>query len=97
MLSKKEIICPENLLKIAKEKGQTGYDAVTVKKLIEEFIAEVEKNDENEDLVLKEGELAAVSGGFNFGKAKQADAESKLDQDLRRKAGLSGGPGSEGR
>ena len=51
------------LVEIAKEKGKTGYDAVTVKKLIEEFIAEVEKNDENDNLELKEGELAAVAGG----------------------------------
>ena len=51
------------LVEMAKEKGQTGYDAVTVKRLIEEFIAEVEKNDENEDLELKEGELSAVAGG----------------------------------
>ena len=51
------------LVEIAKEKGQTGYDSATVKRLIEEFIAEVEKNDENEDVELSEGELAAVSGG----------------------------------
>ena len=51
------------LVEMAKEKGQTGYDAVTVKRLIEEFIAEVEQNDENEDLELREAELAAVSGG----------------------------------
>ncbi len=31
------------LVEIAKEKGQTGYDAATVKRLIEEFIAEVQK------------------------------------------------------
>jgi len=54
------------LVEIAKEKGQTGYDAETVKRLIEEFIAEVEKNDENEDLELNEGELAAVAGGSSF-------------------------------
>ena len=51
------------LVEIAKEKGQTGYDSATVKRLIEEFIAEVQKNDENEDLELSESELAAVSGG----------------------------------
>ena len=51
------------LVEIAKEKGQTGYDSATVKRLIEEFISEVEKNDENEDLELNEGELAAVAGG----------------------------------
>ncbi len=51
------------LVEIAKEKGQAGYDSVTVKRLIEEFIAEVQKNDENEDLELREGELSAVSGG----------------------------------
>ncbi len=51
------------LVEMAKEKGQTGYDAVTVKRLIEEFIAEVQKNDENEDVELNEGELAAVAGG----------------------------------
>ena len=54
------------LVEMAKEKGQTGYDAVTVKRLIEEFIAEVEKNDENEDLELKESELTAVAGGSSF-------------------------------
>ena len=31
---------------MAKEKGQTGYEAVKVKRLIEEFIAEVDENDE---------------------------------------------------
>ena len=51
------------LVEMAEEKGQTGYDAATVKRLIEEFIAEVEKNDENDDLELKEGELTAVAGG----------------------------------
>ena len=87
------------LVEIAKEKGQAGYDAGTVKRLIEEFVAEVQKNDENEDLELSEGELAAVSGGGIFTKMnnKAADAEAKLDQDMRIKAGLSGGPGSEGR
>ena len=50
------------LVEIAQEKGQTGYDAATVKRLIEEFIAEVQKNDENEDLELREEELSAVSG-----------------------------------
>ena len=54
------------LVEMAKEKGQTGYDAVIVKRLIEEFIAEVQKNDENEDLELKEGELMAVAGGINW-------------------------------
>ena len=56
-------VAVSKLVEMAEEKGQTGYDAVTVKRLIEEFIAEVEKNDENEDLELKEGELAAVAGG----------------------------------
>ena len=42
------------LVEIAEEKGQTGYDAATVKRLIKEFIAEVQKNDENEDLELSE-------------------------------------------
>ena len=51
------------LVEIAKEKGKAGYDAETVKRLIEEFIADVQKNDENEDLELREGELASVSGG----------------------------------
>ena len=55
------------LVEMAKEKGQKGYDAETVKRLIEEFIAEVEKNDENEDVELKEGELTAVSGGSHGG------------------------------
>ena len=54
------------LVEMAEEKGQTGYDAATVKRLIEEFIAEVQKNDENEDLELKEGELMAVAGGVNW-------------------------------
>ena len=58
------------LVEIAQEKGQTGYDSATVKRLIEEFIAEVEKNDENEDVELSEGELAAVSGGQLGGKDK---------------------------
>ena len=51
------------LVEIAQEKGKAGYDSATVKRLIEEFIAEVEKNDENENVELSEGELAAVSGG----------------------------------
>ena len=59
------------LVEIAQEKGQTGYDSATVKRLIEEFIAEVQKNDENEDLELSEAELSAVSGG-NLGKATKA-------------------------
>ncbi len=58
------------LVEIAKEKGKTGYDAVTVKKLIEEFIAEVEKNDENEDLELREEELMAMAGGLSTERVK---------------------------
>jgi len=42
------------LVEIAKEKGQAGYNAATLKRLIEEFIAELQKNDENEDLELSE-------------------------------------------
>ncbi len=42
------------LVEIAKEKGQAGYDEATLKRLIEEFIAEVLKNDENQDLELSE-------------------------------------------
>ena len=57
------------LVEIAQEKGKAGYDSATVKRLIEEFIAEVEKNDENENVELSEGELAAVSGGFRFDKS----------------------------
>ena len=59
---------------MAKEKGQAGYDAATVKRLIEEFIAEVQKNDENEDLELKEEELTAVAGG-NVQKSEQQTHE----------------------
>ena len=58
------------LVEIAKEKGQTGYDAATVKSLIEEFIAEVQKNDENEDVELREEELSAVSGGCGGSREK---------------------------
>ncbi len=47
------------LVEIAKQKGQTGYDAATLKRLLEEFIAEVQKNDEKEDLELSEEQLAA--------------------------------------
>ena len=61
------------LVEIAKEKGKTGYDSATVKRLIEEFIAEVEKSDENEDLELREGELASVSGGDRGSKWKSGD------------------------
>jgi len=42
------------LVEMAKEKGQIGYDAASVKRLIEEFILEVQKNDENEDVELSE-------------------------------------------
>jgi len=63
---------------MAKEKGQTGYDAVTVKTLIEEFIAEVEKNDENEDLELKEGELSAVAGGHGSSPKYYWDGEHAM-------------------
>ena len=66
------------LVEIAKEKGQTGYDAVTVKKLIEEFIAEVEKNDENEDLELKEGELAALAGGHGGRQKRERGIDGRL-------------------
>ena len=41
--------------------------------MIEEFIAEVEKSDENEDLELREGELASVSGGDRGSKWKSGD------------------------
>ena len=61
------------LVEIAKEKGKAGYDAETVKRLIEEFIADVQKNDENEDLELREGELASVSGGDRGSKWKSGD------------------------
>ena len=53
------------LVEMAKEKGLKDYYAVTVKRLIEEFIAEVEKNDENEDLELREEELMAMAGGLS--------------------------------
>ena len=76
------------LVEIAKEKGQTGYDAATVKRLIEEFIAEVEKNDENEDLELREGELASVSGGWiNIDRKfvwKESPREELLELERRR-------------
>jgi len=42
------------VVEMAKKKGQAGHDAATLKRLIEEFIAEVLKNDENEDLELSE-------------------------------------------
>jgi len=54
------------LVDMAKEKGQAGYDAATVKRLIEEYISEVEKNDENEAIELREEELSVVSGGGDF-------------------------------
>ena len=51
------------LLEIAKEKGQEGYDVETVKRLIEEFITEVEKNDDDIDIELTDTMLSAVAGG----------------------------------
>ena len=65
------------LVEIAQEKGKAGYDAETVKRLIEEFIADVQKNDENEDLELREGELASVSGGDRGSKWKSGDGRGK--------------------
>ena len=61
------------VVEMAKKKGQAGHDAATLKRLIEEFIAEVEKSDENEDLELREGELASVSGGDRGSKWKSGD------------------------
>ena len=59
------------LLAVAKKKGQEGYDFETVKRLIEEFITEVEKNDDDNDIELTETMLSAVAGGGN---SKQCDA-----------------------
>ena len=49
-----------------------------MKRLIEEFIAEVQKNDENEDLELKEGELSAVAGGHGSSPKYYWDGEHAM-------------------
>ena len=64
------------LVEIAQEKGQAGYDATTVKRLIEEYIAEVQKNDENEELELRVEELAAVAGGSDYIRKVNRKAEN---------------------
>ena len=68
------------LVEIAKGKGKAGYDAATVKRLIEEFIADVQKNDENEDVQISEAELTAVSGGCGPGADGKRLATRKNDK-----------------
>ena len=77
-----------------KAKRQTGYDSVTVKRLIEEFIADVQKNDENEDVELREEELAAVSGGWGQSsgrKAKTAKDEKKAEKEAEEERNRAAG------
>ena len=70
------------LVEIAKDKGKVGYDAETVKRLIEDFIAEVEKHDESEDLELSAAELSAVSGGGGLGTKKISWTKKNISADL---------------
>ncbi|KZR83553.1 hypothetical protein PMIT1342_00345 [Prochlorococcus marinus str. MIT 1342] len=56
--------------------------------MIEEFIAEVQKNDENEDLELSEAELAAVSGGFEM-KGRKIVAEENSGNETREEKKMS--------